>query len=152
MLPSFVHRQGIPYGVLPPGVHFATLEEIEERFCINDHRRNLFEGLAAMVGNLKSAGCRAFFLDGSYVTEKALPDDFDGCWDPVGVVAAMLDPILLEFDNSRAAQKEKYGGEVFPASWPATRKGDILFLEFFQQDKHTGHAKGIIGIRLDEMR
>jgi hypothetical protein len=64
----------------------------------------------------------------------------------------LLDPVLLEFDNERAAQKERYGGEVFPAVWPATKTGSSRFLEFFQQDKGTGQSKGIVGLRLDEMQ
>jgi hypothetical protein len=152
MIPSFVYLTGVPHGVLPPGIHYASLEEIEGRFCFNEHRRKLFQGIVALVRNLEAAGCRTFYLDGSYVTEKPLPGDFDGCWDPVGVMVGLLDPVLLEFDNERAAQKERYGGEVFPAVWPATKTGSSRFLEFFQQDKGTGQSKGIVGLRLDEMQ
>ena len=47
------------------------------------------------------------YLDGSFVTAKEFPSDFDGCWDPDGVDGAKLDPVLLVYDNLRAAQKAK---------------------------------------------
>jgi hypothetical protein len=37
-------------------------------------------------------------------------------WDHKGVGLARLDPILLTFDSGRAAQKIKFGGELFPAN------------------------------------
>jgi hypothetical protein len=86
------------------------------------------------------------YLDGSFVTEKDRPNDFDGCWDPTNVVAHLLDPVLLDFTNGRAAQKQKYRGEMFIADAP--NAGTQTFLEFFQREKLTGAAKGILGISL----
>lgn len=149
MIPEFLYREGAPYGVLPPGVHDASLAEIEDRFATNAHRRVLFDGIVAVTEALRVAGCRQMFLDGSYVTSKEQPEDFDGCWDPRGVAATALDPVLLDFNDGRAAQKAKFGGEMFIANWPATSAGDVAFFDFFQTDKHTGEAKGIIAIPLD---
>jgi hypothetical protein len=53
---------------------------------------------------------------------------------------------LLKFDAKRSAQKAAYGGEFFPAGWPADSAG-TLFLEFFQMDRD-GNPKGIIAINL----
>jgi len=89
------------------------------------------------------------YLDGSFVTEKPKPNDFDGCWDPTNVVADLLDPVLLDFSNGRAAQKEKYRGEMFIAS--GLNGGAEPFLEFFQKEKLTGQAKGILGIDLKSL-
>lgn len=150
MLPSFIYRKNAPYGVLPPGVHYASLEEIKIRFATTEHRIKLFDGIIEVVTILKRANCKALYIDGSYVTEKEHPSDFDGCWDAIGVVAAALDPVLLDFSDDRAAQKRRFGGELFPASWPATSIGDVQFFEFFQTDKHTGDPKGIVGIRLED--
>ncbi len=86
------------------------------------------------------------YLDGSFVTEKEHPNDFDGCWDPADVVASLLDPVLLDFTNKRAAQKLKYRGEMFIAS--AANAGTETFLSFFQKEKLTGASKGIVGIDL----
>jgi hypothetical protein len=55
------------------------------------------------------------YIDGSFVTSGETPNDFDACWDIHGVDAARLDPVLLVFENQRAAQKIKYQGEFFSA-------------------------------------
>jgi hypothetical protein len=114
------------------------------------HRRRLLTGLRAALEALRTAGCRRAYIDGSFVTAKQRPNDYDGCWDIEGVDPDRLDPVLLTFDRGRAAQKAKYQGELFPAQF---REGDsgTTFLEFFQIDKETGDPKGIIVIELQEL-
>ena len=107
-------------------------------------------GLKAAMVNLKSAGCRTVYVDGSFVTGKEYPGDFDACWEREGVDPLLLDPVLLTFDAGRAMQKAKYLGELFPASYIADDDG-FSFLEFFQVDKETGKRKGIIAIDLGEL-
>ena len=101
--------------------------------------------------NLKSAGCLTVYINGSFVTAKEVPNDFDVCWDEAGVNPLLLDPVILIFDPGRAAQKSKYLGELFPASAIASGDG-FSFLEFFQTDKETGTRKGIIAIDLGDLR
>ena len=97
---------GAPFLVLPPGIHWATLNEIETRFIATARRRWLFKGLVNAVDELRNAGCRRLFLDGSFVTAKEKPNDYDGCWDPSGVVAAKFDPVLLDFSDGRLSIAE----------------------------------------------
>lgn len=73
------------------------------------------------------------------------PGDFDACWEASGVDASRLDSALLTFANRRAAQKSKFGGELFPAESAAAPDGTRL-LEYFQRDSRTGEAKGIVAI------
>ncbi len=87
------------------------------------------------------------YLDGSYVTGKPRPNDFDACWDPAGVEPAKLDPVFLEFANGRAGQKAAFKGEFFPSSMICTDVGQA-FVDFFQVDRFTGKQKGIISIPL----
>ena len=94
-------------GNLPPGIHFSSWDEFAQRYGTTDHRKRLLEGLAAALSSLKQAGCRTAYIDGSFITTKEVPDDFDGCWDPTGVDDTLLDPVLLDFDNKRAAQDRK---------------------------------------------
>jgi hypothetical protein len=136
-------------GNLPPGIHEANLSEIAERFARTAHRDYLMKGLIAALCNLKGAGCRRVFLDGSFVTSKVIPEDYDGCWDISGVDPNRLDPVLLTFDAGRAAQKAKYFGEMFPAQQPELASGNT-FLEFFQIDRVTGLPKGIVVIDLQK--
>ena len=135
-------------GNLPLGIHQATWEEVSERFGTSYYRRKILEVLKNALDNLKFSGCKRVFLDGSFVTSKNRPGDFDGCWDPEGVDLEKLDPVLLDFSNGHKAQKAKYGGEFFPST-SAGPSGTIL--DFFQQDKESGGRKGIISISLEEL-
>jgi hypothetical protein len=76
--------------------------------------------------------------------------DFDACWDVVGVDASLLDPVLLDFDDGRRAQKERFGGELFLANAQADAESGALFLDFFQRDRD-GEPKGIIQIDLEDL-
>jgi Family of unknown function (DUF6932) len=134
-------------GNLPPGVHWATWQEFVQRFGMSPHRDKLLMGLRSALDGLKAAGCQAVYIDGSFVTTKSVPNDFDACWDTEGVNPDLLDPILLLLTHGRVAQKAKYFGELFPAQFSEGMTG-LRFLEFFQIDKETGKLKGIIAIDL----
>jgi hypothetical protein len=96
---------------------------------------------------LETAGCRTIYVDGSFVTSKEAPGDFDACWESEGVVAELLDPTLIAYDAHRRGQKAKYGGELFAAESVADLYG-TRFVDFFQTDAETGAIKGIVAIRL----
>lgn len=134
-------------GLLPPGIHTAEWPEIVARFGGNGHRRALLQGLRRALEALRVGGCTTAYLDGSFVTSKSSPADYDLCWSIVGVDPNSLDPVLLTFDQGRQAMKAKYMGDLFPAELPEGLTGRV-FLEFFQIDKHTGKAKGILMIDL----
>jgi len=145
MIPAFIDI-GAPWKVLPPGIHNASMQEIQLRFAITEHRQRLFRGFRDGVTALCLAGCRKIYLDGSYITEKDIPNDYDACWDLSGVDAKKLDPIFLDFSNRRKRQKERFCGEFFPASLRMNEGKP--FSEFFQTDRHTGKSKGIISVEL----
>jgi hypothetical protein len=134
-------------GNLPPGIHPANWDEVITRYATNTRRRELADGLLEVLRSLKGAGCRMAYLDGSFVTAKELPGDFDACWEVAGIEAGRLDPELLDFSNHRAAQKARYGGELFPAETAAEPAG-TTFLDYFQRDRDTGQPKGIIAVDL----
>lgn len=137
-------------GNLPLGEHIANWAELEVRYGTSGHRRKLLKGLKEALLILKSHGCTTVYIDGSFVTSKSTPQDFDVCWDLTGVdlIALKLNaPILFQFANGRAAQKAKFGGELFPAQAAAGPSG-VLFLDFFKSDKTTGLLKGIVKLNL----
>ena len=114
------------------------------------HRDRLLTGLAAAMIPLKASGCHRLYIDGSFVTRKEFPNDYDVAWEPAGVDLSKLksiEPVFFNFHNLRAAQKAKYFGEFFPSSVAADPAGNT-FLEFFQIDKSTGNPKGIIALDL----
>ena len=137
------------FGLLPPGIHWATWDEVAAAFGQTAQRRQLLEGLRAATESLIAAGGSVIYLDGSFVTRKVEPEDFDACWSSVGVNPDKLDPVLLDVSDGRRAQKEKFGGELLNAETPADFEGRT-FLEYFQQEVRRGvlRRKGIIGIRL----
>lgn len=143
MLPSFDSESGR----LPDGEYEAEWQEIVERFGWNTRRRQLLDGLAEAVELLAAAGCRRVWLNGSFVTAKDEPGDFDACWDTAGVDLDALDPVLMDFAAGRAAQKARFGGELLPN---VVESGSgLTFAEFFRQERDTGR-KGIVVLRIGE--
>jgi hypothetical protein len=147
MIPDLVPLAGSPWPVLPPGIHQATLQEVEVVYATSGRRRKLFDGLVQAAYHLRKAGCDRIYIDGSYVTAKPKPGDYDACWDPSGVQRQLLHPVFFEFSNGRAAQKKTFGGEFFPSS-AVEGQSQRAFLSFFQVDRHSGQAKGIIEVTL----
>lgn len=138
-------------GNLPPGIHQLQWDEILQRYGYNPHRIRLLSGLRRALEVFKNAGCKIVYLDGSFVTAKMFPSDYDCCWIPKNVDLHKLDPILLDVTIlGRKRQKFKYDGEFLPSTTieSATWK---TFLDFFQTDKNTGDQKGIVEIRLEDL-
>jgi hypothetical protein len=135
-------------GYLPMGVHDTAWEEILAHFAGNSHRQTLIKGLYAALHSLAAAGCRTVLLDGSFVSVKPLPNDYDAAWETAGVNPVLLDPVFLDFSNKRAAMKAKYGGEFFPAS--AVAAAGVVYRDFFQRDRN-GVAKGVLQIDLGRL-
>jgi hypothetical protein len=68
-------------GLLPPGIHGTTLDEIRQRFGSfqdSDRRVRLFDRLEQLVMELGRSGrFAALVVDGSFVTAKSMPEDVD---------------------------------------------------------------------------
>ncbi len=104
MIPDFAES-----GNLPPGIHSAVWDELETCYGGTPRRRILLQGLREGLKALQAAGCQRAYIDGSFVTEKLNPNDFDVCWDAVGVQGGLLDPVLLDMAHPRTGQKSKFG-------------------------------------------
>ncbi len=128
-------------GLLPPGVHWANWDELTDRLGNNPWRQHLMTGLRAALENLKGAGCRIVYLNGSFVTSKDLPNDYDACWDEVGVEPVALGPVLLTFDPDRATQKAKYMGDCSQRQSSRVQTG-CRFLSSSRQTRTPGDPKG----------
>ena len=130
---------------MPEGDYEVSWEELTERFGWNQRRRQLLDGIAEALQSLADAGCRKVWLNGSFVTAKDEPADFDACWDPDGVDLDALDPVLLDLSRGRAAQKKRFGGELFPNVIEA--QSGLVFADFFRNERGTGR-KGIVVLRI----
>jgi hypothetical protein len=125
--------------------------EIVERFGWTPWRRRLLDGLAESLDLLAEAGCRRVWLNGSFVTAKEEPGDFDAVWDPEHVDDDALDPIFgpLGLLDGRRLQKERFGGEWFPNM--TERASGVAFANFFQRDR-SSLPKGIVVLDVTQWR
>lgn len=137
MLPPFDPATGR----LPEGEHAVSWEELVDRFGWTPRRRQLLDGLAEAAELLATVGCTRIWLNGSFVTAKDEPADFDACWDPDGVDLDALDPIFFDLTAGRANQKARFGGELFPNV--VESDSGLVFADFFKNERDGGH-KGIV--------
>jgi len=73
MIPPFEEN-----GCLPPGVHPAMLDEIDDRFGqLSEIRRVQMESVQWMVDLAMRAGVERIVLNGSFVTDIMEPNDVD---------------------------------------------------------------------------
>lgn len=112
---------------------------------LDPRRRQLLDGLVDAIDALAAAGCRRLWLNGSFVTAKEEPADFDACWDSEGVDIDARDPVLLDLSAGRGAQKMRFGGELLPNVVEV--QSGLAFSEFFQNERDTGR-KGIVVLRI----
>jgi hypothetical protein len=143
MIPEFDEN-----GNLPPGVHFCDWQEFVERFSTNYLRQWLMDGLQLAMTQLKAAGCRTIYINGSFVTREPKPKDFDACYDneTVDIDYLRINAPRLLNHYDRAGQKAKYRGEIFPSQQAIGNYG-INSFELFQRDRQQ-NVKGIIAIDL----
>lgn len=112
-------------------------------FAWNNRRRFLIGGMRRALLNLQSAGCSAAIVDGSFVSRKEEPEDYDLAFDPVGVNGGLVDPVLRRHDDQRKSMKAKYFGDVFPWGTVACATTRLIYRDFFQRDR-SGVAKGVV--------
>ena len=133
--------------VLPPGIHEMDWESFYDFFSFSPKRKRLLDGLKKVVDILQETGCSNIYIDGSFVTEKLEPGDWDACFDCPSII---IKDILKRYPLlNRAEQKRLYGGELFPALAKADEYGNT-FLAFFQQITNTVKKKGIVIIKLND--
>jgi hypothetical protein len=79
-------------GLLPPGDYTLTLAELRESLLVSGPstahgvwdsawRRTLVDNLAVMCRQLWRVGIESIFVDGSFVEDKAHPNDIDGYFE-----------------------------------------------------------------------
>lgn len=138
--------------MLLPGIYIVPWPEFVSNYSFSPRRQYLFDGMKRAFIHFKNAGCKRIYIDGSFVTKKVEPNDYDVCWDVDDVNFNLLDP-MFHRDLCRGTQKHKfvYYGEFYPA--PVIEGGSgLTFLDFFQTDRETGKRKGIIMIELEGVK
>lgn len=136
-IPAFVE----PSGFLPPGNHAATLAEIQDRFCWNYRRKEIYKGLEYVTGELISHKVDKIWVDGSFVTKKERPGDVDVAYevpDEADLATwGWLDP------RRRSDLKKFHRVDLLP-DWP----GQAQINSWFCSDQD-GNEKGIIRLIAD---
>ncbi len=144
MLPDFTDD-----GLLPAGIHQATLAEFMERFAVfsrSDRRFQIVKQVERLIADAKRSGIvQSVFVAGSYVTAKPEPNDFD-CILVLdqSIVGATLPPFQYNLVSRKMARRI-YGGDIAPAM-----EGSVAlaqYLEFFQRTRE-GKPAGIVEIVL----
>lgn len=138
MIPAFASH------LLPPGIHIAGWDELVERFGFSQRRLWLLDGLRPALIELARVGCEQVYLDGSFVTSKATPGDYDLCWELTNVRLRELDPVFFDLAAPRARQRAKYRGDLLPNIVEGS--SGMPFVDFFQVEKDSGETKGILVI------
>jgi len=145
-IPAFVAE-----GLLPEGVHNATLNEVEERFGRfqeTDRRVRLFATLREFVSDLSAESvAEAIILDGSFVTAVTDPNDIDLL---VLLRAdhdfdAELRPATYALLSKRRA-KRRYAMDVIPV--PQGNSLEEWIEQFHAVRNRPNLRKGLIRIRL----
>ncbi len=126
------------HGYLPPGVHAATLDEIEARFGRESElRRVQLESLRWLTDVARRAGVVRLVVNGSFVTEVFEPND--------------VDCVLLiggGFPKDRLAEAELMAGLPFlDINIVNQAEFHSLVDKFFATDRHSA-AKGMVEIIL----
>lgn len=132
MIPSFDED-----GVLPPGIHPATLTEITQRFGRSSEiRRVQMQSVEWMVDLAQRAGIRKIVLNGSFATDTIEPNDVD--------CVLLVEPNQL---GDRASLKQlRLGLPFLSISLLRQARFDEL-VRFFDTDR-LGHRKGMIEVIL----
>jgi hypothetical protein len=142
MIPEFTEN-----GVLPAGIHAATLEQFEERFAIfdqSDQRIRVFKKLKALIDEAwKSGIVQRICVAGSFVTDKPEPNDFD-CLLVLdsNIVGQKLRPFQYNLVSRRMARR-MFGGDVVPVLEGSQQLQE--YLDFFQTTRN-GERMGIVEI------
>lgn len=125
-------------GRLPPGVHVATLKEVEQRFGRESElRRVQVESLRWMIDVATRAGVQRVVLNGSFVTDIMEPNDVDcvlliGPGFPADAAAeAELDAGLPFLEIRLAAEAEfiEYVDVIFATDRMGNRKGVVEVIQ-----------------------
>ena len=124
------------HGFLPPGIHPATLDEIDVRFGrLSELRRVQMDSVRWMVDLARQAGVERIVLNGSFVTDIMEPND--------------VDCVLLAGEgypgDASAADSLDDGLPFLEIALVPTRVFDMMVNRFFATDRF-GKPKGMVEV------
>ena len=135
-IPAFDH-----HGLLPGGVHTCTFTEVRRRFGWNAHRLSLVDALEqCLTAEVRPRFPDPVLIDGSFVTDKADPEDADIVLDVTGAPLSRAGLALAFLVNDQARLRTHYRVHF----WVDFPGGPNDFSAFFQYvGVKTAQAKGL---------
>jgi hypothetical protein len=134
-------------GFLPPGLHLAEVDEIEDHFGKSTSRRkDLFVHLRLFVEVARYCGALRMFVNGSFVTAKAEPEDVD----VVIWISGKYYELIGQEDKEAMRLEEMFvrrePKEAFLVDKAEEWNG---WIEFFSRVRgHLGKRKGLAEVKL----
>lgn len=132
-------------GLLPPGIHCATIAEFEGRFTQfqrSDRRLRVFDGLRRLLAEVrKMPFIKHVYIAGSFATAKPEPNDFDCLLVVDGEqYPKELRPFEYRVLSRRAAARD-FGGDVVTVA----EGGELHrhYFDFFQTTRE-GVSVGMV--------
>jgi hypothetical protein len=138
-------------GVLPPGVHECTLEEVGARFgrfAETSQRPDLFARLTAYMGELSKAGvANAIIIDGSFVTAVPHPNDIDlivVLKEGVSQLATQPPHVYNVISKRRVSSRNRF--DIVPVRDNTSDLDEAI--AFFERVRYSEIKKGLLRIEL----
>lgn len=134
-------------GYLPEGLHLASEAEITFRFGTqNRKRRRLILRVRRWIELAREVMAHRLFIDGSFVTAKAEPNDVDAViWLPPdfeALASASTAAVIELEDMLRTRRPEELFAAEDEADWNA-------WIEFFSRTRESdGRRKGLVEVFL----
>jgi hypothetical protein len=125
-------------GYLPPGIHPATLDEIEDRFGKESElRRAQMQSLRWLADLAHRVGAEKMAVNGSFVSDALEPNDVD--------CVVLLGP---DFPKDTGAAAELADGLPFIQLYLEGHKGYDYFVQQFYATDRDGVPKGMLEVML----
>jgi len=99
-------------GLLPVGEHELKWKEICDLFGTTTHRNNLLELLHKVCTILKDAGVSRIWLNGSFVTSKERPGDYDLSYEIDEEIFNNLPENPFKMSNADTLLRGRFGGDI----------------------------------------
>ena len=124
-----------------------TYEEFEQHFGTNPTRMRQINNALSILLVYRSYGCRAVYIDGSFISKKKHPEDIDLCFDLTGMnMANFRADVPHLFDPNEIGKMHRdLQCHIFTFD-----EGDTLFFDFLSQDRN-GNYKGFVKINLKDL-
>jgi hypothetical protein len=145
MIPAFLDS-----GFLPPGIHQATVTELEDRFARferSDRRIHIYAEIRRLFEAIRRISfIKRVFVAGSFVTAKPEPNDFD-CL--IVIDYELFPPEVRPFEYQVISRRE--ARRIFRGDVVSVVEGTDLcgkYMQFFQSSRD-GEPIGMVEVLYD---